>query len=126
MRDLTDRLNAARSYGEAAQLLDQVLEPTEGLLGSLEGFFETAAMTAKASERQDGFDLHHDCRQAAATLRRLGEDLHVAVERMQALGRPRRRSWQEAVAHYYGTAHTAPNSPAPTPPSSAPSSGRTR
>ena len=122
VRDLTARLNASRSYGEAAQLLDQVLEPAKGLLHGLEGFFETAAKTAKASERHDGFDLYHDLQTAARTLRRLGEDLHVAAERMQALAAPQRRSWQEAVADYYATAHSAPSHPAPAPPPS----GRTR
>ncbi|MBC9723747.1 hypothetical protein [Streptomyces sp. TRM68367] len=126
MRDLTDRLNAARSYDEAAQLLDQVLEPTEGLLASIEGLFEAAAMTAKASERHDGFDLYHRFQRAAGTMRALGEDLHVAADHMRALATPPRRSWQEAVAIYYGTARTPPSRPAPTPPSSAPPSGRTR
>ncbi|MFF0201916.1 hypothetical protein [Streptomyces sp. NPDC005017] len=126
MRDLIDRLNAARSYDEAAQLLHQVLEPTEGLLPGLEGFLEAAAKTAKASERQDGFDLYHDLQSAALTLRRLGEDLHVAVERMQALAVPRRRSWQEAVADYYATAPSTPSHSASAPPPAGPSSGRTR
>ncbi|MDO0936445.1 hypothetical protein QQY66_33855 [Streptomyces sp. DG2A-72] len=123
VRDLTDRLNAARSYDEAAGLLDEVLEPTEGLLAGLEDFFEAAAKMAKASERQDGFDLYHDLQSAALTLRRLGEDLHVAVDRMHALAVPRRRSWQEAVADYYAT---APSHSAPAAPPAGPSSGRTR
>ena len=126
MRGLTDRLNAARAYDEAAQLLDQVLEPTEGLLPGLEGFLEAAAKTAKASERQDGFDLYHDLQSAALTLRRLGEDLHVAVERMQALAVPRRRSWQEAVADYYATAPSTPCHPPSAAPPAGPSSSRTR
>ncbi|MFJ7342385.1 hypothetical protein ACIQU3_19100 [Streptomyces sp. NPDC101110] len=126
VRDLTDQLNAARSYDEAAGLLDEVLEPTEGLLASLEDFFEAAAKTAKAAERQDGFDLYHDLQTAALTLRRLGEDLHVAVDRMHALAVPRRRSWQEAVADYYATAPSTPSHSAPAPPPAGPSSGRTR
>ncbi|MEU3091317.1 hypothetical protein ABZ703_33995 [Streptomyces massasporeus] len=113
VRSLTERLNAARSYNEAAHLLDQVLDPASGVLEHLADFFEAAGKTAKSSERQDGYDLHHDLRTAEITLRRLGEDLHVAVERMQALAAPRRRSWQEAVADYYGTGRIAPALPPP-------------
>ncbi|MDX2881158.1 hypothetical protein PV366_47575, partial [Streptomyces ipomoeae] len=65
-------------------------------------------MTAKASERHDGFDLYHDLQRAAGTLRALGEDLHVAADRIRALAALPRRSWQEAVASYYATAHTTP------------------
>lgn len=121
MRSLTERLNAARSYEDAAQLLDEVLDPASGVLEHLADFFETAGRTAKSSERQDGYDLHHDLRTAEFTLRRLGEQLHLAVDRMRDLAVPQRRSWQEAVADYYATAHTPPG-----PPASPPPSGRTR
>ncbi|MFD2683697.1 hypothetical protein ACFS5L_02255 [Streptomyces phyllanthi] len=108
---LTDRLNAAASYEEAAQLTDQVLEPTDGLLERL-AVFEAAAEKAKESEREDGFDLCDDLQEAAVTVRDLGENLHVAVDRMRALAAPPRRNWQEAVADYYAPSpgsRTAPS-----------------
>ena len=125
--DLTDRLNDAASYEEAAQLADQVLEPTDGLLERLAEFFEAAAEKAKESEQDDGFDLSDDLQEAAATVRALGEDLHVAVERMQALAVPRRQSWQEALVGHHAAAHRSPGRPTPPPPPPAGRSpGRTR
>ncbi|MEU1329499.1 hypothetical protein [Streptomyces sp. NPDC005865] len=82
---LTDQLNGTSSYEQAAALADQVLEPTDGLLERLAEFFEAAAEKAKESDHDDGFDLHYDLEDAAATLRGLAEDLHVAVDRMRAL-----------------------------------------
>lgn len=123
--DLTDRLNDAASYEEAAQLADQVLEPTDGLLERLAEFFEAAAEKAKESEQDDGFDLSDDLQEAAATVRALGEDLHVAVERMQALAVPRRQSWQEALVGHHAAAHRSPGRPTPPPPAGR-SPGRTR
>ncbi|CAM5570892.1 hypothetical protein [Streptomyces aurantiogriseus] len=123
--DLTDRLNAAGSYEEAAQLVDHVLEPTDGLLERLAEFFEAAAEQARASETDDGFDLSYDFQDAAATVRALGEDLHVAVDRMQALGPPRHHSPQETVAGHY-PAHRPPGLPAPAAPPTGPSCGRAR
>ncbi|WP_254650171.1 hypothetical protein [Streptomyces sp. GbtcB7] len=124
--DLTDRLNAATSYDEAARLADQVLEPTDGLLERLAEFFEAAAEKAKESEHDDGFDLHDDLQDAAATVRALGEDLHVVVDRMQALAHPPRQNQQAAVADHYSTAHSTPHPPAVPSPPSAPARGRTR
>jgi len=124
--DLTDRLNAAASYEEAAQLANQVLEPTDGLLERLAEFFEAAAEKANESEREDRFDLHDDLQEAAATVRALGEDLHVVVDRIHALASPPRLSWQPGMADPHATTHGVPRSPAAAPPSSAPAPGRTR
>ncbi|MER0445780.1 hypothetical protein ABR738_14620 [Streptomyces sp. Edi4] len=82
---LTDQLNATESYAEAAALLRQVLEPTDGLLERLGDFFEAAGEKAKEAEQDDGFDLSYDLAEAAAEIRNLGETLHVAEDRMRAL-----------------------------------------
>ncbi|KQV94171.1 hypothetical protein [Streptomyces sp. Root369] len=85
LRDLTDRLNGAESHADAAALLHQILEPTDGLLVQLGEFFEAAGEKAKEAEEDDGFDLSYDLADAAAEIRSLGEVLHVAEDRMRAL-----------------------------------------
>ncbi|MFE0207388.1 hypothetical protein [Streptomyces sp. NPDC058985] len=85
MRELTDRLNGAESHADAAALLHQILEPTDGLLTQLGEFFEAAGEKAKEAEEDDGFDLSYDLADAAAEIRQLGEVLHVAEDRMRAL-----------------------------------------
>ncbi|MCX4482109.1 hypothetical protein OOK44_37670 [Streptomyces cellulosae] len=85
LRDLTDRLNTAESHADAAALLHQILEPTEGLLAQLGEFFEAAGEKAKEAEEDDGFDLSYDLADAAAEIRNLSEVLHVAEDRMRAL-----------------------------------------
>ncbi|WP_433453720.1 hypothetical protein ACQPXS_36240 [Streptomyces sp. CA-142005] len=85
LRALTDRLNAAASHADAAALLHQILEPTDGLLAQLGEFFEAAGEKAKEAEEDDGFDLSYDLADAAAEIRNLAEVLHVAEDRMRAL-----------------------------------------
>ncbi|WP_405884365.1 hypothetical protein OG747_40820 [Streptomyces sp. NBC_01384] len=85
LRDLTDRLNGTESHADAATLLHQILEPTDGLLTQLGEFFEAASEKAKEAEEDDGFDLSYDLADAAAEVRNLGEVLHVAEDRMRAL-----------------------------------------
>ncbi|MFC9131376.1 hypothetical protein ACFT4A_31680 [Streptomyces sp. NPDC057099] len=85
LRALTDRLNGAESHADAADLLHQILEPTDGLLERLGEFFEAAGEKAKEAEEDDGFDLSYDLAEAAAEIRNLGEVLHVAEDRMRAL-----------------------------------------
>lgn len=85
LRELTDRLNGAESHADAAALLHQILEPTEGLLAQLGEFFEAAGEKAKEAEEDDGFDLSYDLADAAAEIRNLSEVLHVAEDRMRAL-----------------------------------------
>ncbi|MFF7947889.1 hypothetical protein [Streptomyces griseorubiginosus] len=82
LRDLTDRLNGAESHADAAALLHQILEPTDGLLAQLGKFFEAAGEKAKEAEEDDGSDLSYDLADAAAEIRSLGEVLHVAEDRM--------------------------------------------
>ncbi|MFD7997487.1 hypothetical protein [Streptomyces mexicanus] len=85
LRALTDRLNATTSHADAAALLHQILEPTDGLLAQLGEFFEAAGEKAKEAEEDDGFDLSYDLADVAAEIRNLGEVLHVAEDRMRAL-----------------------------------------
>ncbi|QNE79122.1 hypothetical protein F0344_07860 [Streptomyces finlayi] len=85
---LTDRLNGTDSHVEAAELLHQILDPTDGLLERLGEFFEAAGEKAKEAEEDDGFDLSYDFADAAAEIRNLGEVLHVAEERMRSLTAP--------------------------------------
>ncbi|MEU0204321.1 MULTISPECIES: hypothetical protein [unclassified Streptomyces] len=85
LRALTDRLNAAASYADAAALLHQVLDPVSGLLAQLGEFFEAAGEKAKEAGEDDGFGLSYDLADAAAEIRHLGEVLHVAEDQMRAL-----------------------------------------
>ncbi|MCX5395630.1 hypothetical protein [Streptomyces sp. NBC_00102] len=89
LRDLTDQLNGTASHKDAAALLHQILEPTDGLLAQLGEFFEAAGEKAKEAEQDDGFDLSYDLADAAAEIRTLGEVLHAAEDRMRALTPPR-------------------------------------
>ncbi|MEW1723834.1 hypothetical protein [Streptomyces sp. NPDC093109] len=85
LRTLTERLNGTKSHADAAALLHQILEPTDGLLAQLGEFFEAAGEKAKEAEEDDGFDLSYDLADAAAEIRSLGEVLHMAEDRMRAL-----------------------------------------
>lgn len=85
---LTDRLNGTESYAEAAALLGQILEPTDGLLERVGELLEAAGEKAKEAEEDDGFDLGCDLADAAADLRNVVENLHVAEDRMRALTAP--------------------------------------
>ncbi|MFF3689949.1 hypothetical protein [Streptomyces sp. NPDC002187] len=133
---LVDHLNGAATYGAAAEVVDEVLDPDDGVLVRLGDFFEAAAAQANAADTQGGWDLSYVFEDAAATVRELGTDLHAASDRMRDLGPSAQRSWQEGVAHYYATApnrHTAPaaavsDEAAATPPSTpdSPAQRRTR
>ncbi|MEE1838048.1 hypothetical protein [Streptomyces sp. SP17KL33] len=122
--DLTDRLNATESFDKAAQFVDHILEPTDGLLERLAEFFEAAAEKAKESEADDGFDLHHDLQDAAATVRTLGEDLHVAVDRLKAFAPPQPKGRRHSTAEAVG--RRSPGLPSPSGSSDGPSTGRSR
>ncbi|MFD4767239.1 hypothetical protein [Streptomyces niveus] len=85
---LTDRLNGTETYDQAADLVNQILDPLDGALERLADFFEAAGEKAKESDADDGLDLAHDFEEAAVDIRRLNEDLHLAVDRMHALTTP--------------------------------------
>lgn len=85
---LTDRLNGAESYDQAADLVNQILDPVDGALERLADLFEAAGEKARESDADDGFDLAQDFEEAAVDIRRLNEDLHLAIDRMRALTTP--------------------------------------
>ncbi|MEV1068563.1 hypothetical protein [Streptomyces sp. NPDC050263] len=130
---LTDLLNGAETYVGAADLVEHVVDPDDGVLVRLGEFFEAAAVQANVVDTADGWDLSHVFEDAASTLTSLGDDLRRAGGQMRALGPPRKRSWQEGVASYYATAPSprtaaapaASDEPAAAPPVT-PKPGRTR
>ncbi|MEU8543196.1 hypothetical protein AB0C52_24965 [Streptomyces sp. NPDC048717] len=115
---------SVRSSGphEVAALLHQVLDANDGLLARTAGFFDAAAARARAYDRNDGDDdafyLAGDLADAAVRLRRLGEVLHVAPERMADL--------LPAPGHTPPQGHTTPSSShaLPAPPPHPPSTTR--
>ncbi|WP_405539657.1 hypothetical protein OG787_46890 [Streptomyces sp. NBC_00075] len=131
---LVDRLNGATTYRDAADVVDEVLDPDDGVLVRLGDFFEAAAAQANATDTERGWDLSYVFEDAAATARELGTDLHAASDRMRDLAPPAQRSWQEGVARYNATApnrRPAPAAavsaePAATPPGTPQSPGRAR
>ena len=129
---LTDQLNGAETYARAADLVEHVVDPNDGVLVRLSEFFEAAAVQADVADTDDGWDLSHIFEDAAATLTSLVEDVREAGQQMQSLGPPQKRSWQEGVASYYATAPRAGTSvtpaadgPSATPPTT-PRPGRSR
>lgn len=122
---LLDQLNGATTYGTAADIVNEVLDPDDGVLERLGDFFEAAAVQTNAADTDAGWELAHYFEDAAATVRDLGTDLHGASDRMRDLGPPAERSWQKGVARYYATApdrRTAPAADASDQPASAPPS----
>ncbi|MEU3599296.1 hypothetical protein ABZ714_11270 [Streptomyces sp. NPDC006798] len=115
---LTDQLNRAPWYSDAAIALDQILEPNRGLLEKLADFFEAAAEKAREAESDEGFDLHDDLTNAAADVRQLSEELHLAVDQMRDLSAPHDPGPQAPTK--------ARASAVPPPPPALPPPGRTR
>ncbi|MEU9987883.1 hypothetical protein AB0E10_13990 [Streptomyces sp. NPDC048045] len=108
---LVGHLNGTATYGAAADIVDEVVDPHDGVLVRLGDFFEAAAAQANAAGTQSGWDLSYVFEDAAATVRELGTDLHAASDRMRDLGPLPNRGWQEGIARYYATApnrHSAP------------------
>ncbi|MFJ1602549.1 hypothetical protein ACIOHS_04130 [Streptomyces sp. NPDC088253] len=110
---LTDQLNGAETYAGAADLVEHVADPDDGVLVRLGEFFEAAAVQANMVDTADGWDLSHVFEDSAATLSSLGDDLRRVGEQMRALGPPRKQSWQEGVASYYATAPSPRTGAAP-------------
>ncbi|MET9556829.1 hypothetical protein [Streptomyces sp. NPDC006645] len=108
--DLTDRLNGAESYALAADLVEEILDPVDGALERLADFFEAAGEKARESDADDGFDLAQDFEEAAVDIRRLNEDLHLAVDRMLTLTTPRS---EPAVRLTYPATTAVPMPPTP-------------
>ncbi|MFF5090385.1 hypothetical protein [Streptomyces niveus] len=113
---LTDRLNGAESHAVAAELVNQILDPVDGILERLANFFEAAGERAKDSDADDGFDLAQDFEEAAVDIRRLNEDLHLAADRMRAITTPPPEPAPPVRATYSAnTALPMPPTPADTP-----------
>ncbi|MEU9342024.1 hypothetical protein AB0D74_12500 [Streptomyces sp. NPDC048278] len=112
MLTLVDHLNGAATYEAAADVVDEILDPDDGVLVRLGDFFEAAAVQANSVDTDGGWELSHLFEDAAVTVRDLGTDLHAASGRMRDLGPPPKRSWQEGVARYYASAPTRGATPA--------------
>ncbi|MBC2902136.1 hypothetical protein [Streptomyces cupreus] len=130
---LTDQLNGTETYAGAADVIEHVVDPDDGVVVRLGQFFEAAAVQANVADTDDGWDLSHLFEDAAATLTSLVEDLRGAGHQMQRLEPSWKRSWQEGVATYYATAPSprtgatpaASEQPSVTPPTT-PRPGRAR
>lgn len=110
---LTDRLNGAETYDQAAEATDHVLDEADGVLARLGQFFEGAAEQARASETDDGWELAYEFEDAAATLTALSDELHEAGDRMRDLGPPRPPHSQAPTARSFTSALPQSDSAAP-------------
>ncbi|MFD5484005.1 hypothetical protein ACFWIV_00925 [Streptomyces virginiae] len=86
---LSNAVLASTDVREAAAVLHQLVDGTDGLLTRLAELLDATADRARAYDRDDGDDdafyLAKDLADAAVQVRRLGEDLHVVPERMAGL-----------------------------------------
>ncbi|MFD3944947.1 hypothetical protein [Streptomyces sp. NPDC058579] len=89
---LSSAVVASTDAREAAAVLHQLVDGTDGLLTRLAELLDSTADRARAYDRDDGDDdafyLAKDLADAAVQVRRLGEDLHVVPERMAGLSPP--------------------------------------
>ncbi|MFE2560810.1 hypothetical protein ACFXGT_33330 [Streptomyces sp. NPDC059352] len=90
---LSSAVIASTDAREAAAVLHQLVDGTDGLLTRLAELLDATADRARAYDRDDGDDddafyLAKDLADAAVQVRRLGEDLHVVPERMAGLSPP--------------------------------------
>ncbi|MFE4826774.1 hypothetical protein [Streptomyces sp. NPDC056672] len=104
IRALTEQLKAADTYDTAASLTEEVLDPIDGVLARLGEFFDAAAEQANAADDEDGLDLGDRFTDAARRLTEISEDLHVASDRLRALGPPAVPNWQAQLTAYCETA----------------------
>lgn len=120
---LTDQINAAATAGQAAEVLDQLLDPTDGVLIRLQEATEATAekCTDFDSDFDSGknFELGDRFTAASELLTQIGHDLDGAALDFHALDptpRSPQPSWQTKVAAYYATAvtHTARATTTPT------------
>ncbi|MCZ0978711.1 hypothetical protein O1L60_04170 [Streptomyces diastatochromogenes] len=100
---------------ETAAVLHQLIDSGDGLLARLAELFDATADRARAYDRDDGDDGDDDAfylakglADAAVRVRQLGEDLHVAPERMASLSRSRRRAATVSRPAATAGAHRAP------------------
>ncbi|MFE1895202.1 hypothetical protein [Streptomyces yangpuensis] len=92
LHTLSSAVTANTDAREAAAVLHQIVDGTDGLLTRLAELLDATADRARAYDRDDGDDdafyLAKDLADAAVQVRRLGEDLHVVPERMAGLSPP--------------------------------------
>ncbi|WP_406738947.1 hypothetical protein OG365_30920 [Streptomyces sp. NBC_00853] len=92
LHTLSSAVLASTDEREATEVLHQLVDGTDGLLTRLAELLDTTADRARAYDLDDGDDdafyLAKDLADAAVQVRRLGEDLHVAPERMAGLSPP--------------------------------------
>ncbi|MFE7124901.1 hypothetical protein [Streptomyces sp. NPDC057617] len=101
---LTEQLTASETYDTTASLTEEVLDPIDGVLARLSEFFDAAAEQANAADNEDGLDLGGRFTDAARRLTEISEDLHVADDRLRALGPPAVPNWQAQLTAYRETA----------------------
>lgn len=120
---LTDQINAAATTVQTAEVLDQLLNPTDGVLIRLQEAMEAAAekCTDFDSDFDNGknFELSDRFTAASELLTQIGHDLEGAAFDFHALDPTSpspRPSWQAQVATYYATAvtHTSRTTTTPT------------
>ena len=111
--DLTDQINAATTAGQTAEVLGQLLNPTDGVLIRLQEAIEAAAekCTDFDSDFDSGrnFELSDRFTAASELLTQIGHDLDGAALDFHALDptpASSQPSWQAQVAAYYATART--------------------
>ncbi|MDT3395332.1 hypothetical protein RKE29_01485 [Streptomyces sp. B1866] len=112
---LTDQLNAATTPGQAAAVLDQLLNPTDGVLVRLQEAVEAAA--EKCGEFDDdgnSFPLSDQLAAAAEQLTETGDDLDGAVGHLRALGTAPPPAPSRAIASRAVTDAARATSPATT------------
>ncbi|WP_242535422.1 hypothetical protein [Streptomyces albidoflavus] len=131
LRDLTDRLNAAASHSDAAPLLHQVLEPTDGLLVQLGEFFEAAGEKAKEADEDDGFELSYDLADAGRYPTRhrpasADHTLHSPMEHPSASPDPPCRYSSARSASPWPSPAARGKKPAPATPDGRPAPARLR
>ncbi|MFM9371861.1 hypothetical protein [Streptomyces sp. Da 82-17] len=97
---LTDELNGVQSHDGAAELIEHVADPTDGVVIRLSEFFEAAAEQAKNAGTEAGWNLSYAFEDAAATLISLSDELESTADAFRALGRtPPSRQAQAAQQH---------------------------
>ncbi|GAA3299200.1 hypothetical protein GCM10020295_36770 [Streptomyces cinereospinus] len=107
MLDLTDQVNAATTAGQAADALDQILDPADGVLIRLQEALEAAAEKCNDFD-EDGssFGLSDRFTAASEQLTQVGHDLDSAAFDFRALEpasppqQPREGSQQAQVTTY--------------------------
>lgn len=111
--ELTDQITGSDTSEAAAQAVEHVLDPADGVLVRLQEFFEVAAEQANAGETEAGWVLEDRFTAAAEQLHQLGEDLSGGAVTLRALapGQAVTRPDRQARAALYRTTAVEHRSP---------------